>query len=149
MEWFSKLAYERSKTELVGETAASYWAVLKKMVEAAKDEYNLRYPATERHEQAEYVAAGPNEIVLKRVAEDPQTHQFTDEKSHVKVVFEPAGPKPARITAIYSTTQASVALTVALGGNGYAVMRRDEHDVTLDHACELILAPILFGELQD
>src|SRR5438270_2359506 len=133
MEWLSKLAYKRSRAELVNEVAASYWALLTRMFDSAKDEYNRLYPPARRHEQAALATNNPNEVVLTRQGQDPQG-QFTVDKGHVTVTFL-ATSNPQKITAIYTTTQPAVTLTVEQGPEGYGVLREDGEDLTLDQAC--------------
>jgi hypothetical protein len=94
--------------------------------------------------QVQYETANANQSVVKRMTPNPaDAAAYTVEKDSVTLQFH----APATITAIYSTQKAPVILYVSKGKEGQTVIEYSKEEVSLDRACELILAPLLFDDI--
>jgi hypothetical protein len=149
MDWLSKLADKRAQKQqdetLVNSAATEFWASLKDQLRAARDAYTLFYPPNNVHMQVQFNEVNANHWVLKRMTLDQaQPPAYTVEKDGVIIQFH----FPATITAVYSTQTPPIILYVSRDEKGPAVIEYSEENVSLDRACELILAPILFDDLR-
>jgi hypothetical protein len=148
MDWLSKFADKRAQKHrdetLVDSAAAEFWASLKDQLRAARDAYTRLYPPDDVQMQVQYNEVNAHHSVLKRMTLDQADFPaFKVEKDSVSIEFHAR----ATITAVYSTQTPPRILYVNRSEEGQAVVEYSEESVSLDRACELILAPILFDDL--
>lgn len=146
MGWLIHLADKRAQRDRdqrsVRAAAAEFWASLQDQLRSARDTYTRLYPPNVVHIQVQYVRTGKYHAVVKRMTLD-RAHAYRVEKDNVAVQFHP----PATITALYSTHLPPVIFHVTRATDGPALIEHNKEIVSLEHACELILRPILFDDL--